>query len=147
MQSFRQRENVRISTPADVTEWHRSWVERGGRILSSVGLETEAVPANDPFFGRAGRMLAANQREQGLKLERVFPITGDTPTAIMSINYHQDHFGLDFGIRTSDGEPAHTACFGFGLERITLALFKTHGLDPGEWPADVRERLRLDDLL
>jgi len=147
MQSFRQRENVRISSPDDVTEWHRSWVDRGGRILASVGLATEAVPANDPFFGRAGRMLAANQRDQGLKLERIYPIAGDKPTAIMSINYHQDHFGLDFGIRTSDGEIAHTACFGFGLERIALALFKTHGLDPADWPAEVRERLRLDDLL
>jgi seryl-tRNA synthetase len=145
MQSFRQREHVRISTPGDVSEWHRGWVERGGEILGSVGIATEAVPANDPFFGRAGKMLAANQRDQGLKLERVYPIAGDTPTAIMSINYHQDHFGLDFDIRTADGEVAHTACFGFGLERITLALFRTHGLDPLNWPADVRERLRLHE--
>lgn len=145
MQSFRQREHVRISTPADVAEWHRGWVERGGEILRSVGLETVAVPANDAFFGRAGKMLAANQRDQGLKLERVYPIAGDKPTAIMSINYHQDHFGLDFDIRTADGGIAHTACFGFGLERITLALFRTHGLDPRSWPAEVRERLRLDE--
>jgi seryl-tRNA synthetase len=145
MQSFRQREHVRISTPGDVAEWHRGWVERGGEILRSVGLRTETVAANDPFFGRAGRMLAANQREQGLKLERVYPIAGEEPTAIMSINYHQDHFGLDFDIRTANGEVAHTACFGFGLERITLALFRTHGLDPRSWPAEVRGRLQLDE--
>ncbi len=122
MQSFRQREHVRLDTPAVVAAWHRDWVDRGGEILASIGLHTEAVPANDPFFGRAGRMLKANQREQGLKLERVHPIATETPTAIMSINYHQDHFGRDFDLRTEDGEVAHTACFGFGLERITLAL-------------------------
>ncbi len=147
MQSFRQREHVRIASAEEVREWHRGWVARGGEILGSVGLLTEAVPANDPFFGRAGKMLAMNQREQGLKLERVYPIADEKPTAIMSINYHQDHFGLDFGIETADGATAHTACFGFGLERIALALFRTHGLDPAAWPAGVRERLRLDEAL
>jgi seryl-tRNA synthetase len=144
MQSFRMRELVRIAAPDAVTDWHRSWVERGGEILGSVGLDTDVAPANDPFFGRAGRMLAANQRDQGLKLERVFTIAGDRPTAIMSINYHQDHFGLDFGIRTVDDEVAQTACFGFGLERVTLALFAAHGLDSSVWPSEVRDRLRLD---
>jgi seryl-tRNA synthetase len=144
MQSFRMRELVRIGRPDDATGWHRSWVVRGGTILLSVGLQTDVAPANDPFFGRAGKMLAANQRDQGLKLERVITIAGDRPTAIMSINYHQDHFGLDFGIRTADGEVAHTACVGFGLERVTLALFATHGLDSRAWPDAVRDRLRLD---
>jgi hypothetical protein len=32
---------------------------------------------------------------------------------------------------------------GFGLERVALALFKTHGLDPRSWPADVRNVLAL----
>ena len=42
--------------------------------------------------------------------------------------------------RTADGEVAHTACVGFGMERIALALFRTHGLDPERWPRRVRER-------
>jgi seryl-tRNA synthetase len=146
MQAFRQREHVRIGTPDEVAGWHRDWIERGTSVLASVGLHTETVVASDPFFGRAGRMLSANQRDQGLKLELVHPIATDKPAAIMSINNHQDHFGLDFGIRTSDGGTAHTACFGFGLERITLALFRVHGLDTGRWPSEVREdRLRLDE--
>jgi seryl-tRNA synthetase len=145
MQSFRQREHVRIDRAEVVAAWHRDWIARGGEILASVGLHTEVVPANDPFFGRAGRMLKANQRDQGLKLEHVHPISSDTPSAIMSVNYHQDHFGRDFGIRTADGDVAHTACFGFGLERITLALFRTHGLDRDAWPGTVRERLGLGE--
>ena len=46
-----------------------------------------------------------------------------------------------FGIRLADGGVAHTACLGFGEERIVLALLRAHGLDTDDWPADVRERL------
>jgi hypothetical protein len=142
MQAFRQRENVRIGPAEDVEAWHESWIARGLDVLASVGLTATVADANDAFFGRSGRMLAASQREQRLKLELVYPIHPDgNPTAIMSINYHQDHFGSDFGISTADGDVAHTACFGFGLERIALALFRAHGLDLEEWPDEIRSRL------
>ncbi len=36
----------------------------------------------------------------------------------MSFNCHQDHFLRLYGIHSQDGEIAHTACLGFGLERI-----------------------------
>lgn len=72
----------------------------------------------------------------------LIPICSDEkPTAIISFNYHQDHFGHLFDIHTSTKEVAHTACVGFGRERIALALFKTHGFSLPEWPAAVRERL------
>jgi seryl-tRNA synthetase len=107
-----------------------------------VGLDVRPVVANDPFFGGAGRVMGASQREQTLKYELVVPITSaESPTAIASCNYHLDHFGRAFDIRTADGEIAHTACVGFGLERIALALFTTHGYDPGTWPASVRRVL------
>jgi seryl-tRNA synthetase len=142
MQAFRQRENVCIGEAEDVAAWHHSWIDRGLALLDSTGLSAKAVEANDAFFGRSGRMLAASQREQGLKLELVYPINlGASPTAIMSINYHQDHFGSDFGIVTADGRVAHTACFGFGLERITLALLRMHGLELDAWPDEIRSRL------
>jgi seryl-tRNA synthetase len=60
---------------------------------------------------------------------------------VASFNYHQDHFASAYGIELQDGASAHTACLGFGLERIALALFRTHGLDPDAWPGGVRERL------
>lgn len=41
-------------------------------------------------------------------------------------------------VSTSKGEVAHSACVGFGLERIELALLRSHGLDPEPWPVDVR---------
>ena len=35
---------------------------------------------------------------------------------------------VGFGLELADGSTAHTACLGFGLERIVIALFRTHGL-------------------
>jgi len=63
------------------------------------------------------------------------------PTAIASSNSHLDHFSRPFGIDTATGDPAHTACFGFGVDRIALALLDRHGLDPNQWPAGVRSIL------
>ena len=48
---------------------------------------------------------------------------------------------MAFDIRTHDGEVAHSACVGFGLERVALALFKTHGFDLAKWPGEVRDVL------
>jgi seryl-tRNA synthetase len=142
LQMFRQHENVRIGSEQQAASWQRDWVTRGAALLGSIGIKTETVPASDPFFGRGGRMLSANQLEQGLKLELVAQIA-DRPTAIMSLNYHQDHFGHDFGIRSASGEPVHSACYGAGLDRISLALFSAHGLDVAAWPAPVRQLLEL----
>jgi hypothetical protein len=98
--------------------------------------------ANDPFFGRVGRMLAANQREDAAKFEIVTTVgSPDSPTAIMSSNCHREHFSVPFGIETPDGRPAHSSCVGFGIERVALALLRRHGLDPASWPASVRSRL------
>ncbi len=144
MQIFRQREFVRLGTPEQAQAHRDAWLARGHDLLRSVGLPVEIVVANDPFFGRGGRMAKATQREQVLKHELVVPICSEAnPTAVTSTNYHVDYFGHAFDIHTADGQPAHTACIGFGLERIALALFKVHGLDVAAWPATVRTRLAL----
>jgi seryl-tRNA synthetase len=144
MQIFRQREYVRLGTPEEALNHRNYWLQRGEEMLHAIGLDAKPVVANDPFFGRGGRVMAATQREQVLKYELVVPIaTTEKPTAVTSCNYHLDHFGHAFHIRTSNGEIAHSACVGFGLERIALALFKTHGFTPKQWPADVRKNLEL----
>jgi seryl-tRNA synthetase len=144
MQIFRMHEFVRLGTPDEALEHRDYWLQRGQEIFRSVGLEVEPVIANDPFFGRGGKVQKALQREQNLKYEFVIPICStEKPTAIGSSNYHLDHFGSVFNIKTADGEVAHSACVGFGLERVALALFKTHGLEPDSWPGGVRDVLAL----
>ena len=144
MQIFRMHEFVRLGTPEEALAHRDQWLEMGQEIFRSVGLATERVVANDPFFGRGGKVQKAMQREQNLKYEFVVPICSEEkPTAIGSSNYHLDHFGAAFDIRTHDGSVAHSACVGFGLERVALALFRTHGLDVATWPREVRDVLAL----
>lgn len=142
MQFFRMRENVCIGTADQVTEFRERWLERGPEMLRSLELPCVLDVANDAFFGRGGKLMARNQRDQQLKFELLVPVNSvENPTACLSFNYHQDHFGSMWGMLREDGEKAHSACVGFGLERIALALFRQHGSDPATWPAGVRKVL------
>ncbi|MEQ9004504.1 MAG: amino acid--[acyl-carrier-protein] ligase [Pseudomonadales bacterium] len=143
LQSFLMRENVRLDTAEAVSQWREEWMARGMSLLKGLQLPVTLEVANDPFFGRGGKMLRANQRADGRKFEICLPIAADRPTALASFNYHADKFGRTFDIRTEDGEPAHTACIGFGLERVAIGLLHTHGLDRSSWPREVREILGL----
>ncbi len=142
MRSFRVREFVRIGTPEMVVAWRDMWLARGLAMLKSLELPARSDVAADPFFGRGGKMLAAGQIEQRLKFEVLIPvISEESPTACCSFNYHQDKFGQAFDIRLPSGETAHSACLGFGMERVVMALLKTHGFEPPSWPKAVRARL------
>jgi seryl-tRNA synthetase len=142
MQSFRQHDLVYVGEADAARDNRDRWLQLGAEIFESLGLLVEIVVANDPFFGRVGRILAENQRSETLKYEIVTPVNSEEhPTAIASANCHLDHFGAPYDIVTAGGEVAHSCCFGFGLDRITLALLRTHGLDPAGWPTVARNRL------
>lgn len=135
--SFRMHEQVIVADAHKALAHRDLWLDKFVDLLGEVGLQTEVEVANDPFFGRAGKMLAAGQREEALKFEVMAPICGDTATAIASVNAHQDHFGVNFAISLPDETPAHSACAGLGLERTALALLSRHGMDIDAWPSDV----------
>jgi seryl-tRNA synthetase len=142
MVAFRMREQVRAGTPSDVMAFRESWILRARELFERLAVPAYPAPASDPFFGRGGRLLALTQAEQKLKFELLVSIHPEKqPTAVMSFNYHQDHFGRAFGFSTPDGARAHTACVGFGLERIALALFHSHGFVLDGWPSAVLSSL------
>jgi seryl-tRNA synthetase len=144
MQLFRMREYVRMGTQEQVLAFRSLWMQRGQAMIEGLDLPVEMDVANDPFFGRKGRILASGQREQSLKFELLIPVSSaDQPTACLSFNYHQTHFGETWGLALADGQVAHTACVGFGMERLTLALFAHHGVDAAQWPHAVRRALGL----
>lgn len=142
MISFRMQEEVYLGTADGAVAHRERYLELFADMLRSLGLAVDVEIANDPFFGRAGRMLKASQRSEALKFEVIADLA-ERPTAIASGNYHQAHFGTGFGIHLADGSPTHSSCAGVGLERATLALLWKHGLDVEEWPADVRALLKL----
>ncbi|MGO9768583.1 MAG: amino acid--[acyl-carrier-protein] ligase [Roseiarcus sp.] len=144
LQSFRMREFVAIGAPDQATAFRDSWKYRAAGLADALGLNHRIEAASDPFFGRGGAIVGRFQVEQELKFELVVPVrSAQKPTACMSFNYHRDHFGQAWGMRSSGGAPAHTACVAFGMDRLAVALFATHGIDAAQWPASVREALGL----
>lgn len=144
LQSFRMREFVRIGSPEDITTFREGWIARARELATELELPYSVDVANDPFFGRVGQIMAVSQLQQSLKFELLIPYySGAKPTACMSFNYHREHFGQVWGIRSRGEEPAHTGCVAFGMDRLTVALFANHGLDPNRWPASTRRVLAL----
>jgi seryl-tRNA synthetase len=144
MQSFRMREYVRIGTPEQIQTFRSDWIERAKDVADTLRLPYKVDVASDPFFGRGGQLMAASQMQQALKFELLIPvISEEKPTACMSFNYHQDHFGETWGLKTADGALSHTGCVAFGMDRLAVALFATHGLEVAAWPTPVRRSLAL----
>ncbi|MEO6610191.1 MAG: amino acid--[acyl-carrier-protein] ligase [Aestuariivirga sp.] len=143
-QSFRMREYVCIGSPDHVLEFREAWMKKATVIADRLGLTYTLEQASDPFFGRVGQMKAVAQLQAALKFELLIPVRkGAAPTACMSFNAHKDHFGQVWDMKLAGGELAHSGCVAFGMDRLAVALFATHGLDVKQWPASVKEALSL----
>lgn len=142
MQMFRMRENVRIGSAEQVLSFRETWRLRVLAFVERLALPAALDVATDPFFGRGGKLMAAGQRDQQLKFEVLIPVTSEAdPTACISLNYHITHFGEIWPLRTQEDGLPHSSCVAFGIERLTLALFRHHGFDPATWPSGVRAEL------
>lgn len=143
MVCFRIFEEVFIGDEAAAQEHRDTWMKNYVSLFEQLGLEVTTDVANDPFFGRAGRILAAGQKSEALKFEVLTNVYDDKPTAIASGNFHRTHFGDNFGITLPDGSVANSACAGVGAERATIALLVRHGMDVEKWPNEVKQVLGL----
>jgi seryl-tRNA synthetase len=144
LQSFRMREFVAVGAPETVKAFRDDWMARTPEIAGALGVSHRLEAASDPFFGRSGQLVSRFQVAQSLKFEMLIPVrSAEQPTACMSFNYHREHFGEVWGIATESGEPAHTACVAFGMDRIAVALFAAHGVEVEAWPDGVKANLKL----
>jgi seryl-tRNA synthetase len=142
LQSFRMREYVHVGTAEQILDFRARWMKRAESFAGQLGLPYRIAQASDPFFGRGGKLMAISQVEQELKFELLIPVHSEQePTACMSFNYHRDHFGTTWSLQTASGATAHTGCVAFGVDRLALALFATHGVDLPQWPTRVRQAL------
>ena len=89
--------------------------ERVNLIARSLRVTGEWEIAADPFFLPTAQGKALMQRLQETKRE--FVTKDPAPLAIVSINRHGTFFGERFALSLPDGQPAHTACVAFGLDR------------------------------
>lgn len=139
LREFNMREVVCLGAPAEVLARREAMLGLLRRMLELCGLRSAVRTASDPFFVDSYAKMRVFQLSFDLKFEAQAELPYDGSwLAVGSANYHQDHFGRAFGIRLASGEPAHSACLGFGLDRWCLAVFAQHGLDPALWPAPLR---------
>jgi seryl-tRNA synthetase len=138
---FTMREIVFVGPEDYVLNSRQRLIEDSAQFLRELELAFEIATATDPFFVDNYSAQAAYQSGFDLKFELLaeLPYSGKK-IAAGSINYHQDYFGRCFGIDIG-GSAAHTACIGFGLERLTLAFLSQHGLDHHQWPEIVTKAL------
>jgi len=144
LQSFRMREYVCVGTAEQVQDFRARWMKRAESLAGQLALPYRVERASDPFFGRGAKLMAMSQVEQELKFELLIPVHSEEQlTACMSFNYHRDHFGAAWNLRAASGATAHTGCVAFGVDRLALALFVTHGVDLPQWPTRVRQALTI----
>jgi seryl-tRNA synthetase len=135
---------VRIGSPEEIRVFREGWMGRAEGLADELALPYTLDVASDPFFGRVGQMMAVSQVQNSLKFELLIPFyPGAKPTACMSFNYHQAHFGEVWGLYDARHEHAHTSCVAFGMDRLAVALFANHGIDLARWPASARHALAL----
>ncbi len=136
---FTMREIVFVGPEAWVKARRKKSLEAVVRLVRRLGLHGWVETANDPFFVNTfvARKYYQLLTEAKYELRLTLPHTASS-LAAASFNYHEDFFGRAFQVRLG-GEPVHTACTAFGIERWVFAFLSQYGLDPAGWPALVRD--------
>ena len=138
LQIFHQRELVRIGEPEEVLAWRDAWAQRGLELLRGLGLDAELDRATDPFFGRGGRMLAANQRDEELKFELLVQIAGPSrprwPPSTITASTSAPTTGSSWPTAAPPTRPAWASATSGSCWRCCAPMASI----PHAWPAAVR---------
>ncbi len=129
--SFTMREVVCMGTADDAQAFLDGSRAELDAWVDGISLPLTWGLATDPFFQPSKNPQYLMQRIDPTKHELSF----DGRLAISSANLHHDHFGRAFDIRGVDGQPVHTACLAFGVERWLAAFVHHFGPEPSSWPA------------
>lgn len=129
---FEMREIILIGAPEELEARLTRVPTRVEALATAAGLSGRWETAHDPFFLPTSRGRQLMQRLQETKKEFVIHgANADSALAIASINRHGAFFGERFALTLPDGQPAHTACIAFGLDRWAAAAATAM---PGTFP-------------
>jgi seryl-tRNA synthetase len=144
---FTIREMVFLGTRDEVLTAREQTMTGMLQFFDALGVTGWCEVGNDPFFGgddSSDRVWS--QRVMELKYELRLPVGGDQSIAVGSFNFHNDLFGVGFGIMHEDGGPVWSSCIGFGLERLVYAFICQFGPDEQGWPEPVRDAVKPSGL-
>jgi len=116
--------------------------ERVVSVFERLGLSGKFVPATDAFFLGHDKGARIIQKLKGLKQEFIVNI-GSHPTALASINDHEEYFGRRFDIHSGRNEAAHSFCAAFGIERLTHYSLMRWGENRKYWPAAMEKYVKI----
>lgn len=147
LNEFNMKEYVFVGAPETCADkvsqakelWH-FWQE-------TFDLNCKVNTANDSFFASNYKKLQFFQVLGDSKQEFVCRL--DNPNkeiAAASANFHRTHFSKPYNIRLDNGNFAYTACFAFGVERLTYALLCQKGLDVSKWDEKTVQELKQYDI-
>lgn len=137
---FTMHETIFVGSKEFVLAHRAACLEFARTLGDALELDYRIETATDPFFIEDFATQASFQSAFDLKYEFVATLPYREGTfAVGSVNYHQNFFGRAFRISDADRAPAHTACLGFGLDRLALAVLAQHGCDVATWPRALRE--------
>lgn len=105
------------------------------------GLNCTIETANDSFFASNYKKLKIFQILGDSKQEfRVLIPHSDSYCAVSSSNVHRTHFTKTYHIH-NDHSLCQSACFAFGIERLSYALLSQKGCDVGKWDEATRKEI------
>jgi seryl-tRNA synthetase len=138
---FTMRELIIVGQKDLVLDIRKRAMQATLEYCEKLGLQAWIENANDPFFSPDAGAKSAYQRGYGMKWELRLPYQASGESvAAASFNNMQRTFGESCAITLANGETAFSGCIAFGLERWAYAFLAQHGVQPEEWPQQIRKR-------
>lgn len=134
LNEFYMKEFVFVGNPEKIA----AFIDQSKKLIrywiDVFALNAKCETANDSFFASNYKKLKYFQLIGNSKLEYKLMIPNNKEyISCCSANYHRTHFSKPYNIRNANGDYCYTACFAFGLERLTYAFLSQKGLDVNKW--------------
>lgn len=143
LREFSMREVMFVGSEEAILQRRQRCLEVLRGLLEACELHYAVATASDPFFLDDAHKKTMFQKSFDLKYEALATLPDEAAQlAIGSVNYHQDHFGQAFRIRAASGQPAHSCCLAFGLDRWCYTVFAQHGFEMQHWPEALQAGVR-----
>jgi hypothetical protein len=142
LNEFSMREIIYLG-PAEFVESTRQHImEQVWSMFGQLGLFGRIETASDPFYFPQDAIKKQHQLMSNMKYELVVELNqGRDSFSIASFNNVKNTLCTEFDIKDSKGDPLHSGCVAFGIDRWVYALLLNYGSDWSEWPESVRKIL------